>query len=122
MQKATNETNRRRKIQFDYNRENNIDPQSIRKKVGDIIQMARAAEAGTPYKATVPNLRGRKGRDAGVPDVSELPQEDLAKLIQSLSDEMNEAAADLRFEYAARLRDEIAELKRELRGMQEALR
>jgi excinuclease ABC subunit B len=56
-----------------------------------------------------------------VPSVSDLPQEDLAKLIQSLTDEMNEAAADLRFEYAARLRDEVSDLKRELRGMTEAL-
>jgi excinuclease ABC subunit B len=73
----------------------------------------------------VPNLkrkRGRGGQSDSVPDVSELPQEDLAKLIQSLSDEMNEAAADLRFEYAARLRDEVSDLKRELRQMQEALR
>ena len=125
MQRAISETNRRRKIQLEYNAEHGIDPQTIRKKVGDIIQMARAAEAGTPYKAAVPNLRRKRGRggvDDGVPDVSELPQEDLAKLIQSLSDEMNEAAADLRFEYAARLRDEVNDLKRELRGMTEALK
>ena len=122
MQRAIDETNRRRKLQLQYNAEHGIDPQTIRKKVGDIIQMARAAEAGTPYRATVPNLKGKRGKRADAPDVSELPQEDLAKLIQSLSDEMNEAAADLRFEYAARLRDEISDLKRELRGMQEALR
>ena len=123
MQRAIDETNRRRKLQTDFNVANDIDPQSIRKKVGDIIQMARAAEAGRPY-AAAPNLkRNRRGRGgAELPDVSDLPQDDLAKLIQSLSDEMNEAAADLRFEYAARLRDEISELKRELRGMQEALR
>jgi excinuclease ABC subunit B len=126
MQRAINETNRRRQMQLDYNTANGIDPQTIRKKVGDIIQMARAAEAGTPYKAAVPNLRGRRGRggqrDGGIPSVSDLPQEDLAKLIQSLTDEMNEAAADLRFEYAARLRDEVSDLKRELRGMTEALK
>ena len=124
MQRAINETNRRRQLQLAYNTANGIDPQTIRKKVGDIIQMARAAEAGTPYKAAVPNLRGRRrrgGQDDGVPSVSDLPQEDLAKLIQSLTDEMNEAAADLRFEYAARLRDEVSDLKRELRGMTEAL-
>jgi excinuclease ABC subunit B len=125
MQRAINETNRRRQLQLAYNTANGIDPQTIRKKVGDIIQMARAAEAGTPYKAAVPNLRGRRrrgGQDDGVPSVSDLPQEDLAKLIQSLTDEMNEAAADLRFEYAARLRDEVSDLKRELRGMTEALK
>jgi excinuclease ABC subunit B len=124
MQRAIDETNRRRKLQMDFNSAHGIDPQTIRKKVGDIIQSARAAEAGVPYKAAVPNLRGAKRRRAGAdvaPDVSELPQEDLERLIQSLSDEMNEAAADLRFEYAARLRDEVADLKRELRGMTEAL-
>jgi excinuclease ABC subunit B len=128
MRRAIDETNRRRKIQVDFNAAHGIDPQSIRKKVGDIIQMARAAEAGVRYEAVdprktaVPNLRGRRKRaGADAPDVSELPQEDLERLIQSLSDEMNEAAADLRFEYAARLRDEVADLKRELRGMREAL-
>jgi excinuclease ABC subunit B len=126
MRRALHETNRRRALQMEFNADNGIDPQTIRKKVGDIIQMARAAEAGVPYKAAVPNLRGKRRRagaaEADVPGVADLPREDLAKLIQSLSDEMNEAAADLRFEYAARLRDEINELKRELRGMEEALR
>jgi excinuclease ABC subunit B len=121
MQRAIDETNRRRKLQLEFNEAHGIDPQTIRKKVGDIIQAARAAEAGVPYRP-VPSLRGKRRRaGAEVPDVSELPQEDLAKLIQSLTDEMHEAAADLRFEYAARLRDEIAELRRELRGLQEAL-
>ena len=85
--------------------------------------MARAAEAGVPYKAAVPNLRGKRRRAGAsdTPDVSELPREDLAALIQSLTDEMHDASADLRFEYAARLRDEIADLKRELRGLEQAL-
>src|SRR5680860_70502 len=126
MRRAIDETNRRRKIQVDHNAEHGIDPQTIRKKVGDIIQMARAAEAGMPYAATTPSLRRSKRRRGGVggglPDVSDLPQEELGTLIQMLSDEMHEASADLRFEYAARLRDEIADLKRELRGMQEATR
>jgi excinuclease ABC subunit B len=124
MQRAINETNRRRRLQVQYNLEHGIDPQTIRKKVGDIIQMARAAEAGMPYRAATPSLRGRRRRgDAeAVPDVSELPQGELAKLIQTLTDEMHDAAADLRFEYAARLRDEIADLKRELRSMTDALR
>jgi excinuclease ABC subunit B len=123
MQRAIDETNRRRKLQLEYNTDNGIDPQTIRKKVGDIIAAARAAEAGQRYEAT-PNLRRNRrtrGGGDGV-DVSDMPQEDLARLIQSLSDEMNEAAADLRFEYAARLRDEIGDLKRELRGMEHALR
>jgi len=128
MKRAIDETNRRRKLQTQYNTEHGIDPQSIRKKVGDIIQMARAAEAGVRYEARdgrggTPNLKTRRKRaGSDVPDISDLPQEDLERLIQSLSDEMNEAAADLRFEYAARLRDEISDLKRELRGMREALR
>jgi excinuclease ABC subunit B len=128
MKRAIDETNRRRKLQTQYNVEHGIDPQSIRKKVGDIIQMARAAEAGVSYQARdgrggTPNLKTRRKRaGSDVPDISDLPQEDLERLIQSLSDEMNEAAGDLRFEYAARLRDEISDLKRELRGMREALR
>jgi excinuclease ABC subunit B len=125
MRRALHETNRRRALQLAYNAEHGIDPQTIRKKVGDIIQMARAAEAGVPYRAAVPNLRGKRRRRAGgdtVPDVSDLPQSELATLIQQLTDEMHTAATDLKFEYAARLRDEIADLKRELRAMNEALR
>jgi excinuclease ABC subunit B len=123
MDRAIAETNRRRDVQLRYNAEHGIDPQSIRKKVGDIITMARAAEAGMPYQATAPKRgrgRGRGGRTDGL-DTSAMPHEELQKLIQTLSDEMHEAAAELRFEYAARLRDEIGELKRELRGMRDAL-
>jgi excinuclease ABC subunit B len=125
MRRALHETNRRRELQLAYNAEHGIDPQTIRKKVGDIIQMARALEAGMPYAATAPNLRGRRRRTGGPAtelDVSDLPENELATLIQQLTDEMHAAAADLKFEYAARLRDEISELKRELRGMREALR
>jgi excinuclease ABC subunit B len=106
---------------LEFNLQHGIDPQTIRKKVGDIIQIARAAEAGAPYKAATPNLRSRRGGDGGV-DVSDLPKSDLSKLIQSLTDEMHDAASDLKFEYAARLRDEVTELKRELRAMEEATR
>ena len=124
MRRAIDETNRRRKIQLDFNAEHGIDPQSIRKKVGDIIEAARAAEAGSPYQPSAPDLRRHRRKRAGSEDLetSEMPQEDLAKLIQSLTDEMHEASAELRFEYAARLRDELSELKRELKGMQEALK
>ncbi|MFO8074686.1 MAG: excinuclease ABC subunit UvrB [Egibacteraceae bacterium] len=124
MQRAIDETNRRRKLQLDYNTEHGIDPQTIRKKVGDIIERARAAEAGMPYEASTPALgREPRRRRAGSEDVdpSALPQDELKTLIQSLTDEMTEASAELRFEYAARLRDEIADLKRELRAMTEAL-
>jgi excinuclease ABC subunit B len=125
MRNALYETNRRRELQLAYNEANGIDPQTIRKKVGDIIQIARAAEAGQPYTAaSTPNRRTRRGdRDGGGGvDVSEMPKADLAKLIQSLTDEMHDAASDLRFEYAARLRDEVTELRRELRAMEDALR
>ena len=121
MRRALHETNRRRQIQVDFNEAHGIDPQTIRKKVGDIIQIARAAEAGAPYRAATPNLRRRRGDGDGV-DISDIPKADLAKLIQSLTDEMHDAASDLRFEYAARLRDEVNDLKRELRAMEEALR
>ncbi|HSK90691.1 MAG TPA: excinuclease ABC subunit UvrB [Euzebyales bacterium] len=122
MRRALHETNRRRELQLDFNAEHGIDPQTIRKKVGDIIQIARAAEAGQPYRAATPNLRGRRGNDRDTVDISDLPKADLSKLIQSLTDEMHDAASDLKFEYAARLRDEITELKRELRAMEEAVR
>ena len=119
MRTAISETNRRRAIQEQFNRENGIDPQTIRKRVGDIIQMARAAEAGMPYQSADPSDRARDALP-GMPDVSDLPSDELATLIQTLSDEMHQAASELRFEYAARLRDEIGELKRELRGMSAA--
>ena len=121
MRRALHETNRRRELQLAFNAEHGIDPQTIRKKVGDIIQIARAAEAGAPYSAATPSRRTRRGDADGV-DVSDLPKADLAKLIQSLTDEMHDAASDLKFEYAARLRDEITELRRELRAMEDALR
>jgi excinuclease ABC subunit B len=120
MRRALHETNRRRELQLDFNNAHGIDPQTIRKKVGDIIQIARAAEAGAPYKAATPNLRGRRGNDDGGVDVSDMPRADLGRLIQSLTDEMHDAASDLKFEYAARLRDEVTELKRELRAMEDA--
>ncbi len=116
MRTAISETNRRREIQMAYNREHGIDPQTIRKRVGDIIQMARAAEAGMPYQAADPSTRQR-GEGLGLPDIDGMPTEELSDLIQTLTDEMHQAAADLRFEYAARLRDEVNELKKELRGM-----
>ncbi len=122
MQRAIDETNRRRKLQLDYNTEHGIDPQTIRKKVGDIIQRARAAEAGVAYTEATPDLkRERRPRAASEQvDTTDMPQDELRQLIQSLSDEMAQASAELRFEYAARLRDELSELKRELRAMDEA--
>jgi excinuclease ABC subunit B len=124
MRRATDETARRRERQVAHNAAHGIDPQTIRKRVSDIVERARAAEAGVSYRSTTPDL-GRRRKRAGkqeLPEISDLPTEDLRKLIQQLTDEMHDAAAELRFEYAARLRDELSDLKRELRGMEEALR
>ena len=108
MQRAISETNRRRHKQVAYNKQHGIDPTSIRKKVSDILQAAGlAAEAPTPYKT------GRKKRASR--DITGVPREELPRLIQAIEEEMHEAAKELRFEYAARLRDEINDLKRELK-------
>jgi excinuclease ABC subunit B len=126
MQRAIDETNRRRKLQLDYNTANGIDPQTIRKRVTDIIQALRGEEEGTAIggrarKGRAPTpARGRAGRRGGEPAASGMPRADLERLIVSLEEEMHEAAKDLRFEYAARLRDEVGDLRRELRGMAEA--
>ena len=114
MKRAISETTRRRKKQLEYNELHGIDPQTIRKKVIDILEMVRGRDGGD--EATAGRGRGR-GRAATKRRVSELdlPRDELARLIQSLQDEMLDASRDLRFEEAARLRDEINELKRELR-------
>ncbi len=109
MKHAISETERRRGIQLEYNREHGIDPQSIRKKVTDILlSLDLGQSAPTPR-------RERRRRDR-----PELPREELERLIATLEDEMHEAAKDLRFEYAARLRDEVKEMRRELSAMREA--
>jgi excinuclease ABC subunit B len=113
MQRAISETNRRRGVQEAYNREHGIDPQTIRKAVTDILATLRPdgnGEAPRPGK----DRRSRK-RDKVRSDFAELPQDELERLIRTLEEEMKEAATDLRFEYAARLRDEIHDLKRELK-------
>jgi len=106
MRKALSETNRRRKTQMDYNEKHGIDPQTIRKKVSDILELVSSGDAPAVDKRAN-ELRRREPLDLTTPD--------LRRLIQSLESEMNEAAKELRFEYAARLRDEINELKRELK-------
>jgi len=126
MQRAIDETNRRRKLQLDYNAANGIDPQTIRRRVTDIIQGLRGEEEGAAIgararKGRAPTpVRGPAGRRGGEPAVSGMPRADLERLIASLEEEMHEAAKELRFEYAARLRDEVGDLRRELRGMTEA--
>ena len=114
MKRALDETERRREKQLAYNAEHGIDPQTVRKRVGDIIAAVRAEEQGEAYRPDDAPV----GREPV--DVSEVPQEDLRALIQRLEEEMHEAAADLRFEFAARLRDELADLKRELAAMEAA--
>ena len=117
MQKALDETSRRREKQLAYNEEHGIDPQTIRKRVGDIIAAVRAEEQGEDYR---PDDTPTSETAATASDPGELPQEDLRALIQRLEEEMHEAAGDLRFEYAARLRDEVSDLKRELASMEAA--
>jgi excinuclease ABC subunit B len=113
MDRAIGETQRRRQLQMEYNAEHGINPQTIRKAVGDILTMLRP-DGGT---APVPgkDRRRQRERDKVQRELKSLPQTELARLIQSLEEEMHEAAIELKFEYAARLRDEIAELRRELR-------
>ena len=110
MQRALSETNRRRGLQQAYNIEHGIDPKTIRKAVTDILAQLRPDES-TPTP-------GRSRRRKSLSERSELaglPKDELARLIATLEEEMGEASTDLNFEYAARLRDEINDLRRELR-------
>jgi len=111
MQRALSETNRRRTLQLTYNEEHGIDPQTIRKKVSDILELIQSSDAPASDRRAR-ELRRREPLDLSVAD--------LRRLIQSLEDEMHEAASELRFEYAARLRDEVDDLKRELKELTEA--
>jgi excinuclease ABC subunit B len=116
MRRAISETNRRRGLQEAYNAEHGIDPQSIRKAVTDILAMIRPNEtAPRPGKDRRSRMRDDRRKPGGAVDLKELPHEELERLIRTLEEEMHDASADLRFEYAARLRDEINDLKRELR-------
>jgi excinuclease ABC subunit B len=112
MERAISETNRRRAIQVRHNAEQGIDPQTIRKKVSDIL-LSMSPEAAMPKGRG----RGRGQRRATESEAAMMPREELSRLIQSLEEEMHEAAKELRFEYAGRLRDEIADLRRELKAL-----
>ncbi|MTA11559.1 MAG: excinuclease ABC subunit UvrB [Actinobacteria bacterium] len=114
MQRALDETQRRRQRQIAYNTEHGINPQTIRKAVGDILSMLGLGGDGS---APVPgkDRRRERERDKVKRELKTLPQQELARLIQTLEEEMHQAAAELKFEYAARLRDEVNELRRELR-------
>ncbi|WP_042166175.1 excinuclease ABC subunit UvrB [Streptomyces sp. NBRC 110035] len=142
MEKAIDETNRRREKQVAYNRAKGIDPQPLRKKINDIVsQIARedidteqllgsgyrqTKKDGGGAKAPVPALgtragTGAKGRTKGADPVpTDRPAAELAEQIEELTARMRAAAADLQFEIAARLRDEVSEMKKELRQMREA--
>ena len=111
MTRAISETQRRRQLQLEYNEEHGIDPQTIRKAVTDILVFLRGSDGTAP----VPDKDKRKRTAAErqkIKELTELPQDDVERLIAALEEEMHEAAEELRFEYAARLRDEIKDLKR----------
>lgn len=140
MAQAIDETNRRREKQIAYNKANGIDPQPLRKKINDIVATIAREEIdteellGTGYrkskdgkgaKSPVPSLAAhapkRKGAKAGATmELGDRPATELAGIIEEMTDRMKAAAAELQFEVAARLRDEVSELKKELRQMKEA--
>ncbi|MCL2317345.1 MAG: UvrB/UvrC motif-containing protein, partial [Actinomycetia bacterium] len=123
MAAAIDETNRRRAKQVAYNTEHGLDPQPLRKKIADITDMLAREDADSAGLGGFGD-RGRGRRPSGSPlvadralDPSNLPAAELADLINELTDEMHAAAEQLQFELAARLRDEVADLKKELRQM-----
>ena len=130
MAKAIDETNRRRAKQIAYNLAAGVDPQPLRKKIADITDLITREDADTEEllggsgraqsrgKAPVPGMSSTGGGAGRV--ASSMPARDLADLIGQLSDQMHAAAAELQFEVAARLRDEVSDLKKELRSMQAA--
>jgi len=121
MASAIDETNRRRDLQLAYNKDNGIDPTPLRKRIGDITEMLAREEADTQETLELAAGRGKAptpdDATAGRAMLAQRPAEELSQLIEDLSEQMRTAAADLQFEIAARLRDEIGELKKELRQM-----
>jgi len=112
MTRAIDETQRRRAKQIIYNTENGINPKTIIKAVGDILSLLRPDDSSPmPGKG----MRRNRERDKVQRELKTLPQQELARLILTLEEEMNEASAALKFEYAARLRDEIRDLRKEIK-------
>jgi excinuclease ABC subunit B len=123
MAKAIDETNRRREIQVAYNTEKGIDPQPLRKKIADITDQLAKEDADTRELLAAAGKSRGKGRGASkvrADGLAAAPAEDLVGLIEQLTEQMHTAAGELQFELAARLRDEVGELKKELRQMQSA--
>jgi excinuclease ABC subunit B len=114
MQRAISETHRRRVTQQAYNEEHGINPQTVRKAITDILSLIRPGGRGAPVPGSD---RRSRSRDKARSDLAELPRGELLRLVNALEEEMREASADLRFEYAAKLRDEIADLRGELREL-----
>ena len=121
MTKAIDETNRRRAKQVAYNLERGVDPQPLRKKISDITDLI--AQESDDTDDIMASVKGKKS-EAVLPFSSKstesMPRQELIALIGSLTEQMRGAADQLQFELAGRLRDELKELKRELRGMDEA--
>jgi excinuclease ABC subunit B len=125
MANAIEETNRRRAIQITYNQENGVDPQPLRKKIADITDSLAREDADTQalLEAAASAKSSGKGKSPARPEPGRLasaPAEDLTDLIAEMTQQMHSAAGELQFELAARLRDEIGDLKKELRQMQAA--
>jgi excinuclease ABC subunit B len=114
MAQAIDETNRRRAKQVAYNAEHGIDPTPLRKKIADITDLITKEALDTE------GLGGKVPSSGIAKSAHSMPRQELIGLIESLTDQMKLAASDLHFELAARFRDEIRELKKELRGMEEA--
>ena len=112
MERAIGITQLRRARQLAFNEEHGINPQTIRKAVGDILSLLRPDDMSpVPMK----DRRRQRERDKVQRELKTMPQQEMQRLIQTLEAEMHEAAVELRFEYAARLRDEINDLRREIR-------
>lgn len=121
MIKAIDETNRRREKQVSYNKEHGVDPQPLRKKIADITDsISKEEDDSEKLIARAKRITSMPAIGQNAKELGKLPKEELIGLISALTEQMRSSAENLQFELAARLRDEIHELKRELRGMEGA--